>query len=266
MTTPPTPYYADDHVTLYHGDMRGVLPAYARSGLRFTCAVVDPPYGETSLTWDRWPGEWPARVAALTSSMWCFGSLRMFGDHWPEFLRSGWKLSHDAVGEFEIDTAVWEKHNGTGFAADRLRKVHELAGHWYRGPWSSIYHDPPREPAVFERGGAVVISPAQPTHTSGVGTNHWKDDGTRLARSVRRAASIRRGWHPTEKPVEILVPLIEYACPPGGTVLDPFAGSGSTGEAARLTGRRAVLVEAHEPYCEAIARRLSQDVLPLGVI
>jgi site-specific DNA-methyltransferase (adenine-specific) len=48
-------------------------------------------------------------------------------------------------------------------------------------------------------------------------------------------------------------------------VLDPFAGSGSTAAAARLSGRHSVLIEADEKYCEAIANRLSQDVLPIEV-
>jgi len=92
-----------------------------------------------------------------------------------------------------------------------------------------------------------------------------QDGGPRLMRSVIQVRSMHgRAIHPTEKPVGLLDPLIRYACPPGGTVLDPFAGSGSTAEAARLSGRKAVLIEADERYCELIARRLQQDVLPLA--
>ena len=52
-----------------------------------------------------------------------------------------------------------------------------------------------------------------------------------------------RAIHPTEKPVGILDPLIAYACPPGGLVVDPFAGSGTTLEAPRCPGRQAIGVE-----------------------
>lgn len=50
-----TPYYADEQVTLYLGDCREVLPAL---GVTADCIVADPPYGETSLAWDRWPDGW----------------------------------------------------------------------------------------------------------------------------------------------------------------------------------------------------------------
>jgi len=49
--------------------------------------------------------------------------------------------------------------------------------------------------------------------------------------------------HPTQKPTSVLTPLIESFCPFGGTVLDPFAGSGSTLVAARLTGRHGLGME-----------------------
>lgn len=246
------PYYADDSATLYHGDMREVIPAL---GLVADCIVTDPPYGETSLDWDRWPDGWPTIAAAATSSMWCFGSLRMFLDRRDEF--AGWRLSQDVV---------WRKHNGSGFAADRFRRVHEHVTHWYRGRWGSIRHDVPRVVVgVREPGRIVTQGKGHTRHLGAIGMGAWTDDGTRLMPSVIDAPNMwRRGSiHPTEKPTEILRPLIAYACPPAGTVLDPFAGSGSTAVAARMSGRRAVLIEAREDYCELIARRLSQDVLSL---
>ncbi len=248
------PYYADSSVTLYLGDMREVLPALA---LQADCILADPPYGETSLAWDRWPDGWPTVAATTASSMWCFGSLRMFLDRRDEF--ATWKLSQDIV---------WEKHNGSGFARDRFRRVHEIAAHWYRGRWETVHHDVPRVRAQFDNKGrsvSVSASAARVPHTGAIGAHRYEDDGLRLARSVLAIRSMHKlAVHPTEKPTGILQPLIEYACPPGGLVLDPFAGSGSTAVAARLSGRRAVLIEADERYCAAIARRLAQDVLPIG--
>lgn len=247
------PYYQDDSVTLYQGDMRQILPCL---DIAADCVVTDPPYGETSLTWDRWPDGWPDALINHTRSMWCFGSMRMFLDRSTQF--SAWKFSQDIV---------WEKTNGSSLAADRFRRVHEHALHWYRGDWSMIRHETPRI-AHDGPGKGSVHHQGQPPHLGEVGKHTWTDNGTRLARSVITARSMwrRGGIHPTEKPTAILRPLIEYACPPGGLVLDPFAGSGSTAAAARLTGRRTVLIEADERYCEVITRRLAQDVLPLGGI
>jgi site-specific DNA-methyltransferase (adenine-specific) len=63
--------------------------------------------------------------------------------------------------------------------------------------------------------------------------------------------------HPTVKPISLKRWLVRLITPPGGLVLDPFAGSGTTGAAARLEGFRAVLIEQSPDYCEDIRRRLS---------
>jgi site-specific DNA-methyltransferase (adenine-specific) len=71
--------------------------------------------------------------------------------------------------------------------------------------------------------------------------------------------------HPNRKPVGLLSTLISVVSGPGGLVLDCMAGSGSTAEAARMTGRPCLLIEADERYCETIARRMSQGVLVEGM-
>jgi site-specific DNA-methyltransferase (adenine-specific) len=65
-------------------------------------------------------------------------------------------------------------------------------------------------------------------------------------------------WHPTQKPVASLMPIIEAFCPPGGVVFDPFCGSGSTLVAARMTGRGYIGMEIDPGYHAAAARRLAE--------
>ena len=65
--------------------------------------------------------------------------------------------------------------------------------------------------------------------------------------------------HPTQKPVEIVAPLIRYSVPVSGTVLDPFAGSGTTGLAAMQEGRHAILTELNPEYAAMARRRIEGD-------
>lgn len=237
------PYYADERVTLYHGDMREVMQDFGENEWADAC-ITDPPYGETSLAWDRWPANWPLIVSWHTTSVWCFGSMRMFTSHWDQF--KGWKLAQDIV---------WEKHNGSGFAADRFKRVHELALHFYIGEWRDVHHEPVRIPSTGGHQGGPTVRRSS-AHTGAIAGQQWADDGTRLVRSVIKHPSVQRSIHPTEKPAAVLEPLIRYSVPLGGLVLDPFAGSGSTLLTARSLGRRAIGIEAREDYCEAAAKRL----------
>jgi site-specific DNA-methyltransferase (adenine-specific) len=246
------PYWTDGQVTLYLGDFREVLPALDSQA---DLILTDPPYGETSLDWDRWPDGWPAEAAKYARSMWCFGSMRMFLDRRDEF--ADWRMSQDVV---------WEKPNGSGFADDRFKRVHEHALHWYRGPWRGAYHKTPRVAVSHRTRSKSSSGDIRAAHTGRIGDAAWIDDGTRLARSVVHSASMwRRGAvNETEKPLAVLAPLIQYGCPPGGLVLDVFAGSASTLVAARSLGCRAIGIEKRESQCEtAVLHRLAQESLQI---
>lgn len=56
--------------------------------------------------------------------------------------------------------------------------------------------------------------------------------------------------------------LIRLITPPGGVVLDPFAGSGTTGEACVIEGFRSVLIELEPKHAELITARLSKGIAP----
>jgi len=71
----------------------------------------------------------------------------------------------------------------------------------------------------------------------------------------------RRSKHPTIKPVALMRYLVRLVTPPGGLVLDPFGGSGTTAEAARLEHCRFLLLELSPEYCKDAAERLRQGVL-----
>lgn len=62
--------------------------------------------------------------------------------------------------------------------------------------------------------------------------------------------------HPTVKPLDLVQYLVRYVTPPGGIVLDCFAGTGTTGEAAFREGMRAILIEREAEYQADIARRM----------
>jgi site-specific DNA-methyltransferase (adenine-specific) len=70
--------------------------------------------------------------------------------------------------------------------------------------------------------------------------------------------------HPTQKPVDLMGWCIRRAGDDVRTVLDPFAGSGTTLRAAKDLGRRAIGIEIEERYCEIAARRMAQEVLALA--
>jgi len=66
--------------------------------------------------------------------------------------------------------------------------------------------------------------------------------------------------HPTVKPLELMRYLVRLVTPPGGTVLEPFGGSGTTIEACVIEGFRCIAIELTEEYLTLIAQRLTKPI------
>lgn len=215
------------------------------------CIVTDPPYGETSLDWDKVPAGWMGecrRVLRRTGSMWVFGSLR---SHMGTSL-IGWRIAQDIV---------WEKHNGSNSFADRFRRVHEIALQVYRddATWKDVYKHPL---FTHDARARVVRRKKRPPQWGEIGEHSYRseDGGPRLMRSVMFYRSCHgEADHPTQKPEAVIAPLIEYSCPLGGVVLDPFIGSGTTARAALQLGRKCIGIEIDPLYAEMARNPVAPD-------
>lgn len=216
-------------VRILQGDCRDVM----RDEGPFDLIIADPPYGDTSLTWDSVVAGWYG-VAAVslkpTGSLWLFGSLRSFMVLGPALSETGWRYAQDVV---------WEKHNGSAFHADRFKRVHEHVAQFYRAatPWAAVYNCVQTTPDATAR---TVRRKRRPPHTGHIeaGAYSSEDGGPRIMRSVISIPSCHgHAIHPTEKPVDLMAILIRTSCPSGGLVGDFFAGSGSCAEACVATGR-----------------------------
>jgi site-specific DNA-methyltransferase (adenine-specific) len=78
-----------------------------------------------------------------------------------------------------------------------------------------------------------------------------------------RTASTVKNHHPTVKPTDLMRYLCRMVTPPGGTVLDPFTGSGSTGRGAVLEGFNFIGIEMNEDYLAIAQARINATILPI---
>jgi DNA modification methylase len=223
------PYYADDLVTIYHGDSREIVTSLDR----VDAVITDPPFFmpaahfQSRVKWQRSWGDvsilgtfWAATLDLLLPRLKETGHLVTFcnGDSYPVFYPEMYR-------RFDIlKCLVWDKgHVGLG----RIwRHQHELA---IAARWPESFVD--------------------------IGGKLYSD-----VIKVKATPPADRD-HPVEKPTALLREVIEPITPRGGSILDPFMGGGTTLLAARDLGRRAIGIEIEERYCEVAARRLAQGML-----
>ena len=244
-----TPYYSDDHVTLYHGDCVEVLPTLADVDLVFTSPPYNlgkPPVGNRSgmhtgslaardlaggyngcadaLDHDEYDA-WQTEVLSL-----CWSALSesgaIFYNHKPRPMSGRLKLPLEYGAGLPLrQILVWDRQTGMNFSTSHFLPKCE---------WIVIYAKP---------------------------------DWRLVSRSASQVGDVwsippeTAGDHPAPFPVQLPARAIAATAPT--LVLDPFAGSGTTLRAAKDHGVRAIGIEQSERYCELIVHRLAQEVLPL---
>ena len=80
-----------------------------------------------------------------------------------------------------------------------------------------------------------------------------------LWHGMMRASEHGENYHPTQKPVALIVWILSLQWTPAGTVLDPFLGSGTTAVACEQLGRKWIGIEIEEKYCEIAAKRIDAE-------
>jgi len=224
------PYYQDSHVTIYHGDCREIVPTLGR----FDLLLTDPPYGTEGLG-----GGYGRRQNHSADGR---NGRTILGDKDLSVAREGLAL---ARGSIDVGWAV------TFCAARKMSEAVALVPNCeYFGEiiWDKC------TPGLgytlrYSHESALVYRIGRPGKP------------TRALMSVVRYPAGRvdtASRHPHEKPVNFWANVLRL---PGGQILDPFAGSGTTGRAAKDLGRKATLIEREEKYCEIAAKRMSQEVL-----
>jgi DNA modification methylase len=90
-------------------------------------------------------------------------------------------------------------------------------------------------------------------------------DYSKLGRNKRDVWTVNTAVYPDAHfavfPEELIDPCVKAGCPAGGTVLDPFAGSGTTGAVARRMGAHSILIELNPEYCEMSRKRFAQELI-----
>jgi DNA modification methylase len=233
-----TPYAEGRGWTLYAGDCLDVLRQLPRGSV--DAVVTDPPYGISYQS--GWCADGP-RFGVLAGDdapcvEWCAEGARVLTSPGAVVCFHEWRHAEAfrvALVDAGLDLrsqVVWDRvGHGMGDLRAAWAPRHDLAWWATSGQWA--FHG--RRPASVMRFDRV------PAHEM---------------------------VHPTQKPLDLMRYVVGIACRPTGVLLDPFAGSGTTGVAALAEGRRCILIEREPAYLEIAARRMreaSTDGVQVGM-
>ncbi|MGH2500284.1 MAG: DNA-methyltransferase [Candidatus Limnocylindria bacterium] len=255
-----TPLFETADVTLYRGDAIAVLRGLPTASV--DACLTDPPYGERIASWDgprgrEWYVAWLRqvnRVLVPDGPILTFAPRRRL-----DVIMTALREVRGDEAFCPLQTMAWVHRQGFRPAAGFLRPEHEaivLSGlvrpeaDEVRAARQSLERRKVTCPAC----GAVGEQLPNSSHPVGLVA------GTVFGapRNKRREAT----GHPTQKPEAVVRYLVALISEPGDTILDPFAGSGTTLVAARAIGRRAIGIDRSRRACGIASRRCDREDRP----
>lgn len=214
---------------LTHGDMLEVLEDYDAATVDLV--IADPPYNVTNWEWDK-RGSREQFFSEVQS--WLEAVRRVVKEDYHLFWFCSPRFAADVEFLFRElslpikSRIVWHRRN---------MPMGSDAKDCFIDSWEMILH-------------------------SGHGPLNWNGEWTDERFDVQTFAVPQtnfkdRKWHPTPKPLGLVKRLVEFGSRPGGIVLDPFAGGGTTGHACHLVSSRyCILIEKEDEYIQTIKSRL----------
>ncbi len=244
-----TPYFQNANITLYHSKYEEVLPLLKSNS--FDSIISDPPYANTDIEWDKpidWKFFWKetGRITKNKSPIVLFASGKFV-----------YELQNTNPKFFRYDL-IWEKNLAVGFldANRRPLRSHEniliFTNTLFRGSTYNAQMVEGKKHTVENKLRKIAHYGGYKKAVSKRETNLYHPKSILKFNNSRN-----KSLHPTQKPLDLMDWLIRTYSNRFETILEPFAGSGSTVIAAARNGRRCVAIEQSEEYCEIIARRIN---------
>ncbi len=274
------PFWASDSAVLYHGDSLDVMASWPDGYV--DAIVTSPEYADQrkyahgadtapdafAASFEPFLAEMLRVVSDTGSLMLNLGVIIRQGEETPyadDVLRRarsiGWKLLH---------RTIWHKSNPLPLSKPSYLTIGHEWVFWlaksvdaYRG-YDADTRTPHAEASLRRINDPYLRSKDERYGRRGK-TNELHPDGARPTTVFTCAVGSTRGIkHPAPMPLDLAKYLVSLSCPPGGLVLDPFCGSGTTLVAARQRARRSVGIDRNEEYLIEASERLGQEVLDLG--
>lgn len=238
-------HYSDDKVTLHHGEALAVLASLPTASV--DALVTDPPYssggmvrgdrtgatgskymrGEVYTQADFSGDSRDQRAYAYWCALWISEAARVIRPGGVGLLFTDWRQLPATTDALQSGGLVWR-----GIVPWYKPTARPMAGRFTAHCEYVVWGSNGAMPVEFD--GSMPVLPG-----------------------FYQASPPRDREHQTQKPLEIMRDMVMIA-PEGGTVLDPFMGSGTTGVAAMLEGRKFIGVEQVDHYAEIAARRIRE--------